>query len=92
MNKKLNITKSLKRNNKRYSVKKKTKIKEINCKNFDNKLTGKSSKLDLLGEGSYGIAFFGCLDQLCEESIGVKFLVLKKNMILTIVIQELLKF
>tara|TARA_B100000963_G_C22613715_1_gene666207 strand:+ start:494 stop:1726 length:1233 start_codon:yes stop_codon:yes gene_type:complete len=79
MNKKLNITKSLKRNNKRYSVKKKTKIKEINCKNFDNKLTGKSNKLDLLGEGSYGIAFLGCLDQLCEESIGVKFLVLKKK-------------
>ena len=79
MNYKLNVTKSLKRNNKRYSLKKKSKIKQIKCNNFENKLLGSKNKLDLLGEGTYGIAFLGCLDQLCNDSIGVKFLVLKNK-------------
>ena len=71
---------SSKNNNRRYTNKKKSKIRDITCKNFETKLIGKNSnKLDLLGEGSYGIAFLGCLDQLCDESIGVKFLVLKKK-------------
>lgn len=71
---------SSKKNNRRYTNKKKSKIRGITCKNFETKLIGKNSnKLDLLGEGSYGIAFLGCLDQLCDESIGVKFLVLKKK-------------
>ena len=79
-NTKLNSTKTFKRNNNRFSNIKKSKIKGISCNDFEDKLTSKNkNSLDLLGEGTYGIAFLGCLDQLCNESIGVKFLVLKKK-------------
>lgn len=83
-NSKLNITKTIKRNN-RFSDTKKNKINSIKCHNFENKLSNKNKnkkELDFLGEGTYGIAFLGCLDQLCNESIGVKFLVLKKKYVL----------
>ena len=74
------ITKSKKTNNKRFTNSKRTKIKDIKCDNFENKLIKPGNdKLDLLGEGSYGIVFLGCLDNLCSDSIGVKFLVLKKK-------------
>lgn len=73
---------SNKRSNKnnRFTNTKKSKIENIKCNNFEEKLTKSGNdKLDLLGEGTYGIAFLGCLDQLCDESIGIKFLVLKNK-------------
>ena len=53
--------------------------KNINCINIEEKLKTKNDVLELLGMGTFGVAFFGCLDKLCDTKVGVKFLTMKKK-------------
>jgi hypothetical protein len=79
------LIKSLKNNNQsktsmiRFSGKKKKKIKKINCKNIEELLSPPGKPLTMLGEGSYGIAFQGCVDDSCEEQIGLKLISLSRK-------------
>ena len=55
------------------------KNKMINCKNIEKKLKTKNEVLELLGMGTFGVAFLGCLNELCSEKISVKFATMKKK-------------
>lgn len=53
--------------------------KKINCKNIETKLKTKNDVLTLLGMGTYGVAFLGCLNDLCSKKISVKFVTIIKQ-------------
>jgi hypothetical protein len=55
------------------------KNKEITCANIENKLKTKNEVLEFLGMGTFGVAFLGCLNDLCSEKISVKFATMKKK-------------
>ena len=59
--------------------KKMLKHKQINCNNIEEKLKNKNQILEFLGMGTYGVAFLGCLDELCNEKVGVKFIAMKNK-------------
>ena len=60
-------------------IKQQIQIKKINCKNIESSLKVKNDMLKLLGAGTFGIAFLGCLDKLCEKKVTVKFVSMKKK-------------
>lgn len=55
------------------------KEKKINCDNIEEKLKTKKEVLELLGMGTFGVAFLGCLDEMCNDKISVKFITMKKK-------------
>lgn len=55
------------------------KQKKIACNNIEQALKAKKEVLELLGMGTFGVVFLGCLNDLCDEKIGVKFLTMKKK-------------
>jgi serine/threonine protein kinase len=59
--------------------KKLLKQKKIACNNIEQALKAKKEVLELLGMGTFGVVFLGCLNDLCDEKIGVKFLTMKKK-------------
>lgn len=61
------------------SKKQQLKNKKITCKNIESKLKTKNEVLELLGMGTFGVAFLGCLDELCSDKISVKFATLKNK-------------
>lgn len=60
-------------------IKQQLKMKKINCNNIESSLKVKNDMLKLLGAGSFGVAFLGCLDKLCEKKVSVKFVSMKKK-------------
>lgn len=61
------------------SKKQQLKNKKITCKNIESKLKTKNEVLELLGMGTFGVAFLGCLDELCSDKISVKFVTVKNK-------------
>lgn len=60
-------------------IKQHLQIKELNCKNIESSLKVKNNMLELLGSGTFGVAFLGCLDKLCDKKVTVKFVSMKKK-------------